>query len=248
MTELVRAILQDEPIKMRRLAEIFHVDVSSMNAMWILHCDSPQDRRMLPEKLEDVRGAAEVFCPFPVSGMYEGDLVVFTDGPQSLSDKEALSSSLLSIFSPSGPPVTLTRCCNLIDPTGVRAAFFMNRDHLGIAKRIFPGRNCFSLGELDFAKSCRLQIEQGEDELKHAIEPLSLFNSIKDGAELKSTLAVYLLDCGTSVSQTAERLFLHKNTIKYRLQRISDLMGFKVGNMPESVGLYRASALSRLLS
>ena len=34
--ELVRAILQDEPLKMRRLADIFHVDIASLNSMWLL--------------------------------------------------------------------------------------------------------------------------------------------------------------------------------------------------------------------
>ena len=38
--ELVRAILQDEPLKMHRLAEIFHVDVASLHEMWIVQSDS----------------------------------------------------------------------------------------------------------------------------------------------------------------------------------------------------------------
>lgn len=37
MSELVRAILRDEPLKMRRLADIFHVDVASIHSMWVLH-------------------------------------------------------------------------------------------------------------------------------------------------------------------------------------------------------------------
>lgn len=38
--ELLRAILQDEPLKMRRLAEIFHVDVASLHELWML-CGAP---------------------------------------------------------------------------------------------------------------------------------------------------------------------------------------------------------------
>ncbi len=45
--ELVRAILQDEPMKMRRLADIFHVDVASINSMWIISGDTVEDREKL---------------------------------------------------------------------------------------------------------------------------------------------------------------------------------------------------------
>ena len=48
--ELVRAILQDEPMKMRRLADIFHIDIASINSMWIISGDTAEDR----EKLADV--------------------------------------------------------------------------------------------------------------------------------------------------------------------------------------------------
>ena len=34
--ELIRAILQDEPLKMRRLAEIFHGDIASIHELWMI--------------------------------------------------------------------------------------------------------------------------------------------------------------------------------------------------------------------
>lgn len=43
--ELVRAILQDEPMKMRRLADIFHVDIASLNSMWLLSADVSEDKK-----------------------------------------------------------------------------------------------------------------------------------------------------------------------------------------------------------
>ena len=65
--------------------------------------------------------------------------------------------------------------------------------------------------------------------------------------ELLNTVCVYLLDCDSSVTRTAQALFLHINTIKYRLQRISDLLGYRIGKMPETIELYRSAAIYRLL-
>ena len=64
---------------------------------------------------------------------------------------------------------------------------------------------------------------------------------------LLETLECYLLDARMHVTLTAEKMFLHKNTIKYRLQRIADHLGFVPGELPESMPLFTACALDRLL-
>lgn len=40
--------------------------------------------------------------------------------------------------------------------------------------------------------------------------------------ELIETLAVYFLDCDENISAASEVLFLHNNTIKYRLKRAQE--------------------------
>ncbi len=37
----IKAIIQDEPIKMRHLAKIYNIDVSSLHSIWILHAFHP---------------------------------------------------------------------------------------------------------------------------------------------------------------------------------------------------------------
>ena len=68
-----------------------------------------------------------------------------------------------------------------------------------------------------------------------------------DGDGLLETLECYLLDARMHVTLTAEKMFLHKNTVKYRLQRIADRLGFVPGELPESMPLFTACALGRLL-
>ncbi len=77
--------------------------------------------------------------------------------------------------------------------------------------------------------------------------PLTALQSDREYQELLHTACVYLLDCDSSVTRTAQPLFLHTNTIKYRLQRISDLLGYRLGKMPETIELYRSAAIYRLL-
>ena len=46
----------------------------------------------------------------------------------------------------------------------------------------------------------------------------------KRGSDLVRTLYVYF-DTGTNASETADRLFLHRNSLLYRLERIQSLTG-----------------------
>jgi purine catabolism regulator len=47
---------------------------------------------------------------------------------------------------------------------------------------------------------------------------------LKRGSDLVKTLTVYF-DTGTNASETADRLFLHRNSLLYRLERIQELTG-----------------------
>lgn len=77
---------------------------------------------------------------------------------------------------------------------------------------------------------------------------LHILENKQERADMEKTLATYLLDADQNVQRTAELLFVHKNTIKYRLKSMSDAFGFTVGRMPESNRLYFATAIRRLLS
>lgn len=48
-------------------------------------------------------------------------------------------------------------------------------------------------------------------------------------AEMVRTLGRYL-ECGGNYDQTAEALFIHRSTLKYRLQRIREISGFDLGD------------------
>lgn len=240
VAELVKAILHDEPLKMRRLADLFNIDIASVHVMWIFSgCAFAASH---PDAAAE---CAKRFCQTAFADVYENDLVLFMDDTGTLSDTDVLGEALTELL-PSG--VTGTAFFNLENTADVRQAFLANKEHLADAKKIFPLRAHFTGNEIDFAGACRGIIDSGEKAAEKALAPLDALRLRRNGDELELTLAAYLLDCGTSLSLTAEKLFLHKNTIKYRLKSISDFFGFPVGQMPSSYLLYEAAAVSRLMA
>lgn len=242
VSELVKAILQDEPLKMKRLAELFHIDVASVSVMWVA---AAGDAGGFPENMPDMaRELSTQYCRTAFADIYGSFLVLFMDGPETTQDSDALRDDLLGHL-PEG--VTLTRFTNLKNTAKVREAFLKNRDCIADARRIFPHRICFSSEEISFSELCRKKLEQGEASIAEALAPLEPLNSERDTDDLKKTLAVYLLDTDSGLSETAEKLYLHRNTVKYRLKIMSDRFGYRVGSMPSSIGLYIATAVERLL-
>ena len=247
MSELVRAILRDEPIKMRRLAEIFHVDVQSIHTMWVLRPAPGAGEEFCSKGLELVRDLLAHHCRIVVADCYEGDLVAFMEWPAAGVAAEDLAELCYSRMARAGLHAHLTLCQSLATTADVRRAYLTIRGFQEDAARIWPGRRWYTIQELEFARSCRAIVEQGEAAVQQRLAVLEPLLSAGEGG-LTGTLQVLLLDADSSVARAAELLFLHKNTVKYRLQRIAARLGYAVGKMPENFALYMACALERLLA
>ena len=245
--ELVRAILQDEPMKMRRLADIFNVDVASINSMWLISGETQEDREKLAALVEVVIRDSEVYSTPSIADIYDGELVLFLIGPDSIQDVKALTETIGNELAERGIHAKLIRCHALNTTTRVREAYLIHQAGLRAAKVIFPGRWVFTLEQISFAQQCHELIGRGERAVEEALRSIDSLLKDSDAGNLLETLERYLLDAGMSVTRTSEQMYLHKNTIKYRIHRIADHLGFEPGDFPETIPLYTACALNRLL-
>jgi DNA-binding PucR family transcriptional regulator len=63
--------------------------------------------------------------------------------------------------------------------------------------------------------------------------------------ELLDTLVAYL-DCGRSLEATSKQLFVHANTVRYRLKRISEIIGWDATGAHEAFVLQVAMVLGSM--
>lgn len=244
--ELIRAILQDDPIKMRRLSDVFHIDVASIQEMWIIHDESQQQPDAPQLDAQRFCRALETCTDTRFADRYEGQVLLFSSRPYSeRAAKEAMEEILA--LAGADDSVSVCRCYGLENTMDVRQAYLCHQDYLADARKIWPRKRAFSLGELTFARECHGQIEQGEEVLKRSIGYLDRLQSCSGEWDAAETLGIYLIDMDANLTKTAQAMFLHKNTIKYRLKAISDILGFHPGKMPDNIQLYRSLAIRRLL-
>ena len=244
VNELVRAILQDEPLRMRRLAGIFHIDIASIHELWLFCCtDAGKVKKHMKEYCELMRQYADTVF----GAVFEGMPVMCLSTPHSLRETEKVMVGMIADMRAVWPDAVIVRCCGLNNTTDCRKAYLTVLDALEDVRNIFPDRCLVLQGELEFAAECRKLIDGGEDAVMRSLAPLTALKSDSESGDLLETVCTYLLDCDGSVTKTAGKLFLHRNTIKYRLQRITDMLGYHPAKMPEMMGLYRSAAVYRLL-
>ena len=169
------------------------------------------------------------------------------DGPDSLQETVELCTALEALMDCQKVQTVITCCNPLANTAQVRKAFLDNSNNIALLQKIFLRKKHFTLDEVHFAASCNEILGKGEQEIQKyesVIEPLYM---IKDWPELLQTMETYLLDCDSSVTLTAQKLYVHPNTIKYRIRKLSDIFGRRIDQMPAAFDFYRAVALQRIL-
>ncbi|MDR2044822.1 MAG: PucR family transcriptional regulator ligand-binding domain-containing protein [Clostridium sp.] len=252
LPELVQAILKDEPFKMRRIADAFKIDVKSINTMLIVSpaeetAKTMEYRRIADTILTLVKRELSPHCKAMVADAYEGDVVAFISTPVNCN-MSALAGTLAETINDAGMAATITVCLNLRDTTQVRRTYLMRQASAEMAGYIYPGKRLFTSQDIEFADNIRHLLLRGEDSVKNSTAVLdALYDGARLNTELCDTLSVYLLDTDSSLEDCARKMFLHLNTIKYRVSRINERLQFKIGRMPETFSVYIAVAVKRVL-
>lgn len=244
LSELVRAIIQDEPIKMRRLGGLYHIDVEALSDMWIV---KNQDGTDLSQWAEPIRELSSHFASIGLCEPYEGDILIFPVGNRTLRDMNDWVDALIQFCESRDIRVKITRCSLLQKTSDARYAYEINQSYLDDAVRVFPLRPFFTLSEIEFVKECREIAAAGKESVRWYTCLLEPILAGRDGEDIVRTLEVFLLDQNSSIVETAKALFVHKNTVKYRIQKAGDILGFHIGDVPQSKNLIYALSLQRIM-
>lgn len=244
LSELAKAIVLDEPVKMRRLGDLYHIDVASLSDMWILRSLTGEN---LAPWTKTVSELSSLYTRVGLCEHYEKDILIFPVGNRTLRDMNEWTAALVQFWAQTGCSAKITRCPLLQYTSNAKYAYETNQTYLEDSTKVFPMRSFFTISEIEFVKECREIAAQGKDYMRRYTALLDPIMAGKDGAELTDTLTAFLLDKNSNITETAAHLFVHKNTVKYRLQKASDLLGFRVGDIPQSKNLLYALALQRIM-
>jgi hypothetical protein len=168
-----------------------------------------------------------------LAGVHGHRLVVILGGSR---DPMPVARQLGARFG-AGPVVVSEPADSLVEAAGpARAALAGLRSAAGWpdAPRPVPATALLAERALDGDESARLEL------IERVYQPLH-----RGGAALLDTVITYL-EQGNSLEATARMLFVHPNTVRYRLRRASELTGFNPGDGRGGFVIWLAIVYGRL--
>lgn len=249
---LLDAIINNHPREMQRIAQAMQIDITSFDTVWILcenqknDAETEHNPNWLAVKLTAfLKGnkktvLVDVLKDYVVA-FINSNSNPFVEFPQEfIKEVQSPGQNDLVLFSSAWHAHESTE--------EVRQAFSLMEENIKHARILYPHQNIFTRHELQFIQTCRNIVEGSEAEFKNATKILTPLLQDEAGKDVLDTLTVFLLDCQSSIPDTAEKLFIHKNTVKYRIKKSERLLGINLLKMPEVMTLYTALAMMRILS
>ena len=181
----------------------------------------------------ELRRAIRRAAPGALVGIHGEELVIIARADTLVTD---LASQLLGCFGV-GPVVTGPPAVTLLEVARATRAALLGRAAApawALAPRPVSADDLLPERVLVGDASARDRL------IAVAYDPIS-----KAGGSLTETVATYL-DCGRSLELAARTMFVHANTVRYRLKKVAELTGWDVLSTRDAHVLETAFALGRL--
>lgn len=172
----------------------------------------------------------EKISPSQCQGIAKHYLQIIKKTAQSVIDNRKLSFGLGNLY-----------------PTAreIHRSFQEARAALELGRLLFPDKLYTSFAELGIMRLLqRLDHQELEDFCVETLKPLLEFDS-EANLQLQETLLAYFL-CNGDLNQAAQRLFLHPNTLRYRLKKASEVLDKDIFRFDNQVNLFIALQISQL--
>ncbi len=250
---LLRTILGNQPGEMRRIARQLCIDVESLCRMWaILDANPDRDeakrKTLLDRAAAKLNGFLKGYHKVVLVDTFERTVISFMDQGRYSVDPAEVCNLFLEELAGVCADFVLVSFSQLRNTADVRDAYLLLEENFPATRCIFPRLRILGKHEFLFARKCGEIIEKGEGALMAYLSLLDPLREAEAGPELIETLSVYLLDSAGNIPLTAQSLFVHRNTVKYRIKKAQGLLGYSIEKMPQAIDLYTALALARLVA
>ena len=221
------------------------------------------DPRLIRRFMQQTRGVLELHWPRALVDWHEGLLVILlpkrAEGEEGESAEElahTLARRLLAATGPTVPGLTLTLALSRQqdDPEKLGSAIDEAQLALSIGEKLGRAGEVVTFEETGTYKLLFQVFADRPEEIEAFFEqtmaPLVRYDE-QYQTELVGTVATYLdLDC--NLAATAQTLYTHRHTIRYRLDRITELAGLDIGKTDDreklSLGLKAMRLLGRTVA
>lgn len=222
-------------------ADTDQLSALSSTSLWIVHNIACKNISFLDTLLDEIHDIS----PGCAAALCGNDLLVYPIGGINEKEIKEKSQELSQYLKVKNHDAILLECPDL---QGTKAPSYLYEISIGCihdAQIIYPHAPYLTMQKIRFARMVRL-IMQNEHLLAIYTGVIQFLEKMDPHGRPCIFLCAYYLDCCCDIMRTASMLYLHRNTVKYRIHKISTLLGYDISDSNESMNLIVACAVSRL--
>lgn len=174
-----------------------------------------------------------------------GERIVILSGSDHSVKHQILQEELAHLLTDRSPALIRTTYHSSCLQEDAAGFFSAHCRALDAAMRIYPSKTAFTSSDIAFAGKVLDILTSIDGQVRYYTDLLTPLTENPE-SELISTLITYLLDCGSEVKNTAQQLFVHRNTVLYRLNKVRELLDCDLAKMPMAYDIYLAAAIYRM--
>ncbi len=239
---LVKAIINDESDKMRRLANVLHIDVSAVQMMWLVMINDLTKEKSIRDELDE---QLSKYYKTRVIQCIDHCIIVLLGNCLYKYNEFEMAIDFIQTTNFDAQIDEVVYSPKMRNTKAVRQMYQLVNQVGNKVHAIFPLRKLYTAAEIRSMKRAIDLSKQGEEMIE---EYLSVIEPILNDEESLKTLMTFLLDANGSFDDCSKILFIHKNTVKYRIKKISELIGNDVTIYSEFYDVYMACMLYRLIN
>ncbi len=246
--ELVKAIFSEDNFNMRRIAKEINFNIEKISKMWIVSVsidDLKNKKLILSKYLMKTKEFISKKDRVSLVNIYNGKIVIMLDSLKyDELDSELINEYLYSINGKEKINISILN--NLKTVKDVRINYLSYIENERTLRKIYPLKNIFYKDDINFTSICNNLITLGDEKINEIIEYLlPIFQDPSSDIWLETLYTVFL-DSNFDIEKASEILFLHRNTISYRLKRIEEILGYNFHSLPARLNIYIALSLYRI--
>lgn len=242
--EFVKAILDEDKISLHRLSFYINDKVEDLRYMKYIHFkqDIADNYELKKEVLNNIRHYYYKRSIKAYAAVYEDDIVVLITYKHDIQQEDVCD--LMNNLGDISSKLNVAYLDGLDSLDSIISAYKLCRYTIKSVPLIFKIKKYYLRHDLLFTEQCLNLIKDGESDIQYY---LSILNKVeKYDISLYKTLESYAIDYNMNVAKTSESLFLHRNSVQYRLNKIKELIGNDKFEFPAINQLMIAMAIKRI--
>lgn len=239
--ELIKQLIQYDKVILKLLAEQININLNDIISIIIMNAERDSlEVTTIQNKIEDIY---EEFDIKYIQGSYQGKSIFLIFGKNK---RNYIKPVLQEILENNGGGILLTE---IRDDEEASRLINTSINVIDKVKLVYRNKNIFSKYDIKLVGQSINLLDNKEEYMSYLqlLEPIKNYDK-KNNSKMLDTFGVLLIDNDLNIKKSSQDLFIHKNTVQYRIKKIEELIGESIYKSSVIFMYLIALTLDRLIS